>query len=279
MNNVIKEYKPSPELSPYVEFFWTGIFNINSVDNYVQRVVPNGYVELIIHLSDDHCELLQRNAFSPSPDYTLIGLFTEPYDVHFRKSVSVFGIRLKPEGVYHVFGMPASEIHKDFADMEIIAGKHFRKYCLKLREQNQLTQMIFLTEEYLRRNVSNNKLNLYYLNHAAEMIRMRKGKISINDLAGKVYISSRQLEREFRQKIGLSPKSYMRIARLNEVNRRINSGNRIDLTHLSHSIGYSDQAHFIRDFKCFTGESPKVFINQRENFIVNPNASELVELQ
>jgi transcriptional regulator GlxA family with amidase domain len=116
---------------------------------------------------------------------------------------------------------------------------------------------------------------LYYLNRSAELIRRKKGLIPMEALAGKAFISARQLEREFRQKIGISPKHYMRLARLNEVNRVIKSGRRLLLTDVSYACGYSDQAHFIRDFKHFTGESPKKFLRVRDRFIVNPNAADL----
>lgn len=277
MNVEIKEYKPSQKLNPYVELFWSGDFNLNAVNFLSQRVIPYGYVELIIHLTDNHCELLQGVEHAPSPDYTLIGLFTKPYDVHFRNHVKVFGIRFKPEGIYHAFGVPASEVHQNYADMEAVAGSQFKDFCSRLRETESTEEMISLTEEYLFNKISSNKVNLYYLNLAAELIRNYNGNITIPELAGKVYISSRQLEREFKQKIGISPKGYMRIARLNDVNRKIISGRRIDLTEVSFSSGYSDQAHFIRDFKQFTGESPKVFINHREKFIVHPTTSDFLE--
>jgi AraC-like DNA-binding protein len=272
----IKEYKPCRELRPYVELFWTGNFNIDSAGLLSQRVVPYGYVELIIHLSDDHCELLQGSFHSPSPDYTLIGLFTKHYDVHFRKHVRVFGIRFKPEGIYNAFRVPASEVHQGFADMESFTGSHFREFCSSLRESVSHPGMISLTEKYLLKRLNSSRLNLYYLNIAAEIIRQKNGVISMNELAGKVFISTRQLEREFKQKLGISPKSYMRIARLNEVNRKINSGERIDLTELSYTAGYSDQAHFIRDFREFTGESPKVFLSKRDEFLVHPNNADLL---
>lgn len=277
MSIIIKEFKPSVELNNYVELFWSGDFNVNSTSFLSQRVIPNGYVELIIHLTDFHCELLQGSGFSPSPDYTLIGLFTKPYDVHFKKLVKVFGIRFKPEGIYYAFGVPASEIHHSFADLEDIAGRSIKELCARLIEASNVNQMISLSENYLLENINKSKLNLYYLNRAANLIRKSNGKISIEELAGKVYISSRQLEREFKQKMGISPKRYMRIARLNEVNRKILSGERVDFTSLSHSSGYSDQAHFIREFKDFTGESPKLFLDKKERFIVNPNNSDFLQ--
>lgn len=276
MNIDIKEYKPSAHLSPFIELYWSGNFNFNSDELLTQRVIPYGYVELIIHLNDFHCELLQGSDYSSSPDYTLIGLYTRPYDVQFRNHVKVFGIRFKPEAIYHAFGLPAAEVHHSFIDMETAADRLFGEFCLRLRESDSTTQMISLTENYLLKKIRSSRLNLYYLNKAAALIRESNGSISVDELAGKVYISTRQLEREFKNKLGLSPKSYIRIARLNQVNRKIQSGERIDLTELSFSSGYADQAHFIRDFKQFTGESPKVFLSKKDQFIVNPNTADLI---
>ncbi|MCB0281580.1 MAG: helix-turn-helix transcriptional regulator [Calditrichaeota bacterium] len=277
MDIIFKEYIPGPQLSPFVEFFWSGKFNVNAVSFFSQRVVPNGYIELIIHLSDFHCELLQGSSFSPSPNYTLIGMFSKPYDVHFRATVDVFGIRFKPEGIQHIFGVPAAEINAGFEDMNSVTGKHFREYTEQLKDIEHFRMQLQLSENYLLKNLNRNKINLSYLNHAAEIIRRRKGMISIEQLSAEVYISRRQLEREFKQKLGLSPKQYMRIARLNEVNRQIQNGRRILLTNLAYACGYSDQAHFIKDFKHFTGASPAVFVKERDRFIINPNAADLAE--
>jgi AraC-like DNA-binding protein len=275
MSVIFHEFQPCETLRPYVEFFWSGLFNTDDVDFFAQRVIPNGYIELIIHLCDTHCELLQGDNYSPSPDFTLIGLFTKPYDVHFRRQVNVFGIRFKPEAVYFIFGTPASQIQALFADIECITGRNFREYTSRLRETKLMSEKINLSETYLLNNISKSELNLYYLNRAAEIIRRCNGFISIDELAREVYISARQLEREFKQKLGVSPKRYMRIARLNEVNRMIQKGDRLSLTNLSYACGYADQAHLIRDFKQFTGESPKAFINKMDDFIVNPNIADL----
>lgn len=273
MHTVIKEYAPSSRLAAYVELFWFGQFNLDQSPLLSQRVVPNGYIELIIHLTDAHCELLQGRDYAISPDYTLIGLFTQPYDVHFREKVRVFGIRFKPEGVYPVFGMPASEIHAAFADMESFAGRDFRDYSSRVREAGAVREMILISEKYLLDNVNRRRQDLYYLNRAAEIIRRERGLISMEELAGKACISARQLEREFRKKVGLSPKHYMRIARLNEVNRVLSDSRPLLLTDVSYACGYSDQAHFIRDFKHFTGESPSKFLKARARYIVNPSTA------
>ncbi len=74
MSIKVKEYQPSEYLQPFVELFWEGDFNVTKEAVLKQRVVPNGFVELIIHLSDFHCDLPTGKHWSQSPDYTIIGL-------------------------------------------------------------------------------------------------------------------------------------------------------------------------------------------------------------
>ena len=256
---------------PYVELFWEGHFNTDNAQLLPQKVLPNGYVEAIVHLSDLHCELPVDASYQLSSDSTLIGLFSQPYEVHFKGEVQAFGIRFKPEGLYPILGVPAAEAIDGFMDMEVLTGNDFKEYCNKLRAVSLPAERIALTEAFLQKRLEGSTPELYYLNQAAEMIRRRKGLISIEELAGKAYISPRQLEREFNQKIGVTPKRYMRLARLNEVNRLLRKGGQLSLTAIAHDSGYADQAHFIRDFRHFTGEKPTVFIREREKFIVNPN--------
>ena len=201
MSIIIKEFKSSLQLRPYVELFWLGSFNINSVSYLSQKVIPNGYVELIIHLSDCHCELLQNSGYSSSPNYLMIGLFTQPYNVHFKKRVKVFGIRFKPEAIYHIFGIPASELSAYFADAECVAGKSFHEFTLRIMDSKSAAEMISISEKYLLKNISESKLNLYYLNKSVEIIRKHKGILSMDELAGKVYISTRQIERDLNRKL------------------------------------------------------------------------------
>lgn len=270
MSSFVKEYKPDQFLSPFIEIFWDGNFNYENKHLISQQVLPNGYIELIIHLSDLHCDLVDGSTWGQSPDYTLIGLYTEPYKVRFTGAVNVFGIRFKPEGFHGIFGVPASEFSAGYEDMSLIAGKDFTRYCLRLRDAPDSETRLRLTAEYLSRTALEKGVRLSYVNHAAEIIRKSKGLVRIENLTKEVYISLRQLEREFKAKVGITPKHYQRIARLNEVHRLLQRGGRLNLTQIAHQSGYNDQAHFIRDFKRITGEKPGVFLREREQFIVNP---------
>lgn len=155
--------------------------------------------------------------------------------------------------------------------MEALAGPGFKTFFARLRAAALPSERLALSETFLCKKLESNAPGLYYLNRAAEMIRRRKGLISIDELAAKAYISPRQLEREFKQKIGMPPKQYMRLARLNEANRLLEEHDQPELAAIAYESGYADQAHFIRDFRHFTGEKPTAFLKEREQFIVNPN--------
>lgn len=270
MNIKFSEYKPSLPLSSLVQTYWTGDFNIYSENRFVQSVIPNGCIELIIHLTTSHCELIKEDSWGKSPEFTLIGLQTSSYEVRFNEPVKVFGIRFNPEGIYNFFGVPPAHFTSTFEESKDVLGIDFDDYCSRLRDAKTVTEQVLLTESFLVKKLENlcsNKID--YVKMASEIIRRNHGIISLENLIKQVPISTRQLQREFKNKFGITAKEYMRIARLNAIQNYMQNTPKINLTELSYDKGFSDQSHFIREFKMFTGTNPKGFLKDRENYIVN----------
>ncbi|MCB9300398.1 MAG: helix-turn-helix transcriptional regulator [Lewinellaceae bacterium] len=268
MSVKFQETAPSPALQPYVAGYWRASFNSGNAPRPLDfKVVPRGLVELVIHLSDFHCDLIVDDKWEASPDFTLIGLWTEAYEVRFRKKVEALGIRFKPDGFFALFGIPAAEFTHRSTDMQDVLGIAFQDYCGRLRETDSLPAKIKCTEDFLQAMLRKNGRGHSYLHSAAELIRTKGGEIKVDELSQKAFISSRQLEREFKNIIGLSPKAYIRIARLRQAQQLIGKPEFANLAQLSYHCGYYDQSHFIRDFKQLTGVAPKSFMANREQFI------------
>lgn len=272
MSNLMKEYIPCDGLKPFVEVFWEGSFNSDANGLVSMQLIPNGCVELIIHLNDLHCDLQKDDKWSQTPDYMILGLYTNPYEVRFKNHVKVFAIRFKPEGIYNVFGVPASVLKERFEDMSQVFGKGFRDFSHRLREDKSVIDKIKRAERYLLTNHRNKRIDFNYVNVAAEIIRKNKG-IKIEELAKMLFISKRQLQREFKNKVGISPKHYYRITRINEVLRLLDSDRQMDLTSVAYACGYFDQAHFINDFKRITGVRPTIFVKDQGQMIASPGLS------
>lgn len=263
------EYHPPSDLLSIVDAFWEGDFNTPGHDRLSRLVAPNGFVELIVHLTDFHCRLPGDSLWTPSPPFTVIGLHTEPYEVRFDERVRVFGIRLKPEGVRRLFGVPAAELTGRYEDLESVTGMALRDMCARIRDAADGLGRRIQAQESLRSRLAKSDPTPTYVDRAASIIRSPGRFDRIESLPDKVHISLRQLERSFKESIGMTPKRYMRLARLNEVHRRLERGGALRLTDVAYECGYADQAHFIRDFRRFMGTSPSVFQREREEYIVN----------
>lgn len=92
---------------------------------------------------------------------------------------------------------------------------------------------------------------------AVQLIKATSGNIRIRDLTANLSISQDPFEKRFRRVIGASPKQFAKIIRMRTLIHKYSQTERLVDTALS--AGYFDQAHFIRDFKSFTGQTPKDF--------------------
>lgn len=82
------------------------------------------------------------------------------------------------------------------------------------------------------------------------------GRVSIGAIVGEVGCSRKHLITQFREEIGLPPKTLARVLRFGRAVRIIKQGRGARLTEIAHDCGYYDQAHFSRDFRAFAGVTP-----------------------
>lgn len=92
---------------------------------------------------------------------------------------------------------------------------------------------------------------------AVKLIYQRKGTIRINELLEKLFISQSPFEKRFRKVVGTTPKKFASIIRFNAVLDQLSPTK--SLTEIGYENNFFDQAHFIKDFKRFTGQTPEHF--------------------
>ena len=85
------------------------------------------------------------------------------------------------------------------------------------------------------------------------------GFSSISSICKRLNVSQSYLRAQFNEQVGMSPKEYSKILRVNRIIELLDSNNYDSLTELSYRLGYFDQAHFIKDFKSVTGTSPNKY--------------------
>jgi transcriptional regulator GlxA family with amidase domain len=115
-------------------------------------------------------------------------------------------------------------------------------------------------EDCLNKWVRNARRDSWILDLAATIVS-EAGLISVDALASSAGISARQLERRFLQEVGVAPKLLCRILRFQRIFHSIRAHDGRWAT-VAADCGYYDQAHLIRDFKQFAGQTPSVFLDQ-----------------
>lgn len=97
-----------------------------------------------------------------------------------------------------------------------------------------------------------------------ERIRQSKGLAPVQDIADEVGFSTRQVQRIILEAIGMTPKQFSRITRLQRAIRTMIAENDPVLAHIAAEAGYSDQSHMTREFTQLTGVSPTEYLRHAE---------------
>lgn len=125
-------------------------------------------------------------------------------------------------------------------------------------------QIITIINQWLKNQLNKSeKRNINLVRQACKLIDSDHGNTSMESLAKKMYLSQRVLQYQFQEQVGLSPKLYSRIIRFNQILKEIKSSSHSDWQALAFKYNYFDQAHFINDFKCFSGNAPAHLLKMR----------------
>lgn len=261
MKTSYQEFTPSPALQPFIECYWLHHFEASgNLESPVQRCLPFGTLELIIHLDDNCAHAFFNGCWQKLPQAFFAGLYQDAVQWKSVGTVRKFGIQLKPEGLTQLFNMPIASMFNNFTDVESFFGKNINRLVDSVYGLPDASAVITAVESFLMARLRNLSAERHYLYEATRLIRQSKGNLSIGALSEHLYISKRQLERSFKDTYGTTPKMYQRIIRFRSAyeslqKRSTTAPNWLDI---SYNCGYADQAHFIRDFKQFTDVVPTV---------------------
>jgi AraC-like DNA-binding protein len=117
-------------------------------------------------------------------------------------------------------------------------------------------QRIKLVEQFLISQLKDIKTDKLIV-EAVKLIYQTNGTIRIKDLNEKLFISQSPFEKRFRKVVGTTAKKFASIVRFNAVLNNLHDTK--SLTEICYENNFFDQAHFIKDFKHFTGDTPENF--------------------
>ena len=164
----------------------------------------------------------------------------------------------KPTVFTRVFGIDLSPVPKRSIDLP---SPVFSSLWRELSEMDSTEKRIVHFTDFInsfgRKPYRPDTIDLFY-----DKIAENGSTILLKDIVHESPASQRTLERNFIKRTGVSPKTLMRIVRLDYLWTKIKDEKAIDYQDMVFDGNYFDQAHFIKDFKSIIGETPNYFFNR-----------------
>jgi AraC-like DNA-binding protein len=250
--------EPHQDLAALVKCYWS---LESPKENTPARntIVPDGCMKLIFHYGDLYKHHSENGSSITLPRCFLIGQLTRPYEVEPTGETGTFFVCFHPDGFLPFTTIPLKEMENSAIPLGKLFGEDGQEIAQKILNAKSTLERIRLIEEFLFNRLVDAKTIDNIVKSTVEIILTTHGQFSVNELSQQNNINRRQLVRKFSSAIGLSPKQLSKTIRIQTTLKILLTKQVTSLTDLAYENEYFDQAHFIKDFKEFTGLTPKEF--------------------
>jgi AraC-like DNA-binding protein len=242
-----ERYHPSRHLERYVEHYWVVEWDLRGEAPERAETLPHPSVHMIF----------ERNGTS-----RIRGPARKKFSRLLDDKGGVFAVKFTPGGFYPFVGAPVSGFSDKIVRLRDVFGQRGDDLNRAVLAEDTDLSRINLVESFLLarlRNVDEADENVPKVTEIVYQIAKDRGILKVQDLVERYTLNKRTLQRLFAKYVGVSPKWVIQRYRLNEAAEELATGESISQAELALNLGYSDQAHFIRDFKSIVGVSPAAY--------------------
>lgn len=253
-------FQPSSDLESLVSCYWT-LEVLAESDAQRQRIIPDGTIEMAFILGDDIKRYTSENEFIIQPRAMVLGQTIEPFYIEPTGYVNTFAIRFYPYGFANFVSIPIKNLANKETPIELLFGeKTANELEQNIIDATNSIERIEIIENFLLDKLNERTTIDNIVKTTIDALLATNGSASISTILKEDLSKRRQLERKFIKQIGVSPKQLGKVIRLQTALKMLLNKKTEKLTDIAYESEYFDQAHFIKDFKEFTGINPKEFL-------------------
>ena len=251
------EFAPPPALSAFVRCVWTLTADAPPSDAVAEPVVPDGCAEVVLNVGDPFARVGADGAGTAQPLAMVVGQITAPLLLRPTGRTRLLGIRLQPWGGPALLGTDMAELRDRQVDAEAVlpALAELRDRLAGLPDAAWSEVAFAFLAARLRRDD-----DAPLARAAALRIAAGRGGDRVDAVAADLGVTRRTVERVMRDRVGMSPRDFRRIVRVQEAIRRLRSTPAPVLGRVGLEAGYFDHAHFCREFRRLTSVTPSEFL-------------------
>ncbi|WP_158288174.1 helix-turn-helix transcriptional regulator [Streptomyces sp. ICBB 8177] len=252
--------RPHPALLPYV-LQYTGIAAMGDGAGLpsVQRVPPECAVMLTISLSESpRGSVMGADGTRDLPGAGLAGLHERFYLIEYAaRRGSALLVALTPPGAYALFGLAMREVANEHVALgDLLGRRRADRLVDELVSAPTWDHRFAVLDRVLTARASQGREPDGVLLRAWEELARCQGQVRIGRLAEELGCSRRYLEKRFGEQVGLTPKTVARMWRFQRATHLLMDPGAPTWREVSHTCGYTDQAHLVKDFRLLAGCTP-----------------------
>jgi AraC-like DNA-binding protein len=258
---------PSPELATLVKHYLIIENQPQQIGTY--RFFPDGHPGLVYSYAEP---LVQHDNYKLAPGQLPIFVYGQANRYHNLgggKKIGLLIVVFQPWGLYAITGVPGVETTNRLLSLDNLFGPEGNTLLNQLQACSDNPGRIKRIEDFLRKRLHTVTHGLTQIQTAVQLIYQTNGSKPIGHLTQQLSITERSLERGFNKVIGMGPKQFARIIRLQHGLKVHREQPDLNLTELTYLAGYYDQAHFIREFTHLVGSTPSQYQASTQRLAVN----------
>jgi AraC-like DNA-binding protein len=243
----------SPLVNNAVYFVWQadGFTNFQ-----VEHIIPTGIVEIIFNFSDGSPILAQvGNRQYHLSNCFINGFNRVPVQLHLPVRQTFFGIRLKPLAVKKILGIPAGEFSDLIVDLDLLDST-FRSLWHELADENHFDDRVSVMTGWMEKKLLDWQPQEKMINHFLSCADQHD--VSVTELARSLCYSPRQLSRILSGATGMNTEEILLYKKYLYAVDLIHHTD-LSLTQIAYQSHFSDQSHFIKSFKTYSGMTPGIY--------------------
>ncbi|KDE99243.1 hypothetical protein Y900_009860 [Mycolicibacterium aromaticivorans JS19b1 = JCM 16368] len=253
-------YRPGPPLSQHINYL--GYWCHDGAVGHRSTALPRGALTLVIELGNrDQVDFAAVGAPAGRvPAAFIAGAGTTSYVTQIDPGHTVMTVHFRPAGAQPFLGIPLGELQDRCVGIEYLWGAPARTLRARLTETLSAAARFMILEQFLVDKMDVRDARLGTLLRYLET----DPSIGVAELCAMTSLSAKRLSALFRHEVGLGPKTYLRVRRLQAALRRLDAGTQRG-AEIAADLGYCDQAHFVRDFRGFTAITPSQYPSRRSS--------------
>jgi AraC-like DNA-binding protein len=244
-------HAPPPQLAESVKAIWCARGTKQEFDA-PEPIVPDGCVEIVFNLGG---RFINADTGERQPRDLLAGQMTRPVIALPTGEVDLIGVRFRTGRAGAALRIPMWRLQDQLIAASQVVPE-LDRLTDDLRNIPAADRLAHLADALARRLGAVDADAMSTVDHALAIIDSARGNVAIEQVARRVGITRRHLERRFREFVGLRAKHVARIARIHSALDLLQHYPLMSGVEIAGACGYSDQAHLIRECRALAGTTP-----------------------